>query len=110
MYSFARWKKFQEETRKTNIQKRLRVKTPGKNSTQGKRKLQNYCEGSFLICKGRLRTKREDHNPAGGSLGMSTEACLKQGQKASKKGSVGGQRAPVGISRVDSSSASLPHL
>lgn len=93
MYSFARWKKFQEETRKTNIQKRLRVKTPGKNSTQGKRKLQNYCEGSFLICKGRLRTKREDHNPAGGSLGMSTEACLKQGQKASKKGSVGGQLA-----------------
>lgn len=38
MYPFARWKKFREEARKINIQKRLRVKRPGeKNSTEGEK-------------------------------------------------------------------------
>lgn len=50
MYSFARWKKFREQARSTNTQKRLRVKrSKEKTSTQGKRRLQSYCEGN---CQG----------------------------------------------------------
>lgn len=72
MNSVARWKKFKEEARKTNIL-RLRVKRPGKkNSTQGKRKLQNYCEG---------QRERTTTPAAGGSLGMTTKACLGTGTK-----------------------------
>lgn len=76
MNSFARWKKFKEEARKTNIP-RLRG-----SRGQGRRILHRERENSrTTVREGRGQRERTTTPAAGGSLGMTTKACLGTGTK-----------------------------